>query len=188
MKNKYFRIKSSDNHNNLILELISDVDLYQINSVLNHQYISTDGSLPETIYFKVRYIGYQEKPDILLLHKVLPFTAIIKSRIKDFVILPMERVTHLPSDIGIWVDYTGYNKLRYKMQYNIKLHDGTIIRDCYPNGNTFTSCHGKEFHDDEIKEIQLCDEFESELMQNSLRRISDNYKTFRYFLLNEKPN
>ena len=187
MKNEYFRIKSSDNHNNLILELISDVDLYQINSVLNHQYISTDGSLPETIYFKVRYIGYQEKPDILLLHKVLPFTAVTKSRIKDFVMLPMEKVTHLPSDIGIWVDYTEH-KLRYKMQYNIKLHDGTIIRDCYPNGNTFTSWHGKEFHDDEIKEIQLCDEFESELMQNSLRRISDNYKTFRYFLLNEKPN
>ena len=59
MKNKYFRIKSSDYHNNLI----SDVDLYQINSVLNHQYTSTDGSLPETIYFKVRYVGYQENPD-----------------------------------------------------------------------------------------------------------------------------
>lgn len=187
MKNKYFRIKSSDNHNNLILELISDVDLYQINSVLNHQYISTDGSLPETIYFKVRYIGYQEKPDMLLLHKVLPFTAITKSRIKDFVILPMERVTHLPSDIGIWVDYTEH-KLRYTMQYNIKLYDGTIIRDCDPNWNTFTSWHGKEFHDNEICSIQLCNEFESEFMMNSLRRISDNYKTFRYFLLNEKPN
>ena len=187
MENKYFRIKSSDYHNNLILELISDVDLYQINSVLNHQYTSTDGSLPETIYFKVRYVGYQENPDTFLLHKVLPFNNVTKSRIKDFVMLPMERVTHLPSDIGIWVGYTEH-KLRYKMQYNIKLHDGTIIKNCYPNGNTFTSDDGYEFNDNEICSIQLCNELESEFLRNSLHRISSNYKTFKYFLLNEKPN
>ena len=43
---KYFIIKGSDEVNNLIVELISDVDLYTINQVINHGYY---GSGPEKI-------------------------------------------------------------------------------------------------------------------------------------------
>ena len=191
MENKYFRIKSSDNYNNAILELISDVDLYTINQVLNHQYISTDDSLPEMIYFKFRYIEDHTKLHPQLLNKVLPLSAITKSRIKDFVILPLEKISHLPSDLEVWVDYTK-SKLRYKMMYNIKLHDDTIIYGCYPNGNTFFVSSEEnenlprfEYLDDKVKEIQLRPEIETDILKNSEYAIKRNFELFKSILIRD---
>lgn len=181
---KYFVIKGSDEVNNLIVELISDVDLYTINQVINHGYYGSD--LPENIYFKIVYTGYQENPDNDLLNMIFPFNSFTKYKYRDFTLLPLEKITHLPSDLGRWVDYTK-NKLRYKLIYDIKLNDGAIIYNCYPNGNTFTcfSCSEQgleksEFLDNEIKEICLSNN------RNTNSDIELNFKVFSYFILDKE--
>ena len=45
-------------------------------------------------------------------------------------------VNYLPNDLGEWVLYE--SKFRYKMMHDIMLNDGTIIKHCYPNADSWT--------------------------------------------------
>lgn len=133
--NKYFLVKSEDDRfNNLILELQSDVDLNYIKSVITDTEIEFD-----VIYFKVVFDGYSSsfvklENQILLIIRF----SLYSLKLTDLILL--DHITHLPStDTNIWVDYTK-SKLRYKLYYDIKLLDDTIIEKCYPNANEFMYC------------------------------------------------
>lgn len=47
-----------------------------------------------------------------------------------------------------WQPYTGW---RIKMFHDIKLKDGTIIENCWPNADEW-NC---QYHDDEVSEIRI---------------------------------
>ncbi len=63
-----------------------------------------------------------------------------------------EGFNYHPAHPGIWVPYNGW---RVKFQHDIRLRDGRVIENCYPNA---TAWHGKEgrFTDEEVVEIRLC--------------------------------
>lgn len=58
---------------------------------------------------------------------------------------------HEPHEQGVWFDYTGF---RYKDYYDIELHDGTIIQECRPNGNSWYG-NANGVNDSEVKRIRL---------------------------------
>lgn len=67
-------------------------------------------------------------------------------------------INHHPVQQGIWFEYDGG---RYKDSYDIKLKTGEIIKNCYPNGNSWylhtrdPVRHGSSIHDTEVAEIRL---------------------------------
>lgn len=53
-----------------------------------------------------------------------------------------------------WVDYKNDAKrYRLKLNHDVKLFDGTVIENCYPNANSF---HGKvRVNDDDVEFIRI---------------------------------
>jgi hypothetical protein len=73
-----------------------------------------------------------------------------------------EGLNYHPSEQGVWIEYNGW---RYKDVHHIKLHDGTVVKYMYPNGNSWNpdvtpkgSGVGErgEYKDSQVKEIMLC--------------------------------
>lgn len=56
-----------------------------------------------------------------------------------------------------WVDYRkDAMRYRLKLMHDVKLFDGTVVENCYPNGNSF---HGKiRVNDDDVEFIRISKE------------------------------
>jgi hypothetical protein len=61
--------------------------------------------------------------------------------------------THRPNDFGIWV---GYNSWRFKDPYDVMLKDGTIHRQCSPNGSSFFGPKGLQISEYDVIALRLC--------------------------------
>ncbi|GJN60454.1 hypothetical protein [Elizabethkingia anophelis] len=49
-----------------------------------------------------------------------------------------------------WQPYLGYDK----QEYDIKLKDGRIFENCYPNGGYFNPLDHEKIHESEVAEIR----------------------------------
>jgi len=66
-------------------------------------------------------------------------------------------INHHPSQIGIWIKYNG---IRFSDVYNLKLHDGTVLKKMYPHGYSWI----KEPNSDVMREDEVMDTEVSEIM------------------------
>ncbi|QFR57619.1 hypothetical protein CPT_Slocum_039 [Serratia phage Slocum] len=60
---------------------------------------------------------------------------------------------HHPIETGVWFTYNGW---RYKDRYDIRLLDGTEIKNCYPNAYSWVVVDtGKEYTDSQVEAVRL---------------------------------
>ncbi|QDB70362.1 hypothetical protein CF8_0194 [Aeromonas phage CF8] len=60
------------------------------------------------------------------------------------------KLNHSTFITGVWFNYNGW---RFKTNYDVKLKTGEIIKNMYPNGNSWSGS-GRHVNDDEVEQIR----------------------------------
>lgn len=86
---------------------------------------------------------------------------------------------HHPTETGIWFPY---NNWRFKDYYDVELTDGTIVKNCYPNGDSWQpheNTLGYHIFDKDVVKVRLLPDSElHEWAFTGLHRIERNCLMF----------